>query len=407
MSVIPGDGPACGDALQAGRLDRMRIVFDMTRRGLLRLGLFSLIVALFSSLSAPSARACYCGYEGADLFVAGTSIIFRGRLLPKESAGTAKFRVDVVLKGTLGNIVSISNDEPDAGDCGASFTNVAVAADGDREHGYRTGACWEWALSHQGVFDALDRYRSKLATLDEAVAASPADPQALFAKARFLGETNARLEALGLLDRLLQVAPLHRDGIIFKADLLYSLSRDDEAVATLAPLIAAHPDDDEALHRRSAFRRRPNTVSGPDGVARAVAISRADLTGRPFDMALFRGDLGPFYPMFAAGSDLRGADLSEANLDADFSAANLADAKMSNAVINGKFTGADLHGADLGKASLVGDLTGASLRDADLRGASFKDATLVDADLTDARYDDATVWPAGFDPAAAGAVREQ
>lgn len=411
MSVIPGDGPACIEALQAGRLDRKRIVFGMTRCRLLRLGLLGLIVALFSSLSAPSARACYCGddFEGPDLFVAGAGVIFRGTPLPKETAGIVKIHVNEVLKGTLGDTVNISNEEWEHGDCGASFTggtSDVIVAQGDRERGYGTGACWQWSLGHQGIFAAIDRYRKKLAALDEAVAASPADPQALFAKARFLGETNARLEALAPLERLLQVAPLHRDGILFKADLLYSLSRDDEAVATLEPLLAANPDDDEALSRRSAFLRRPKSGSAVGNLDRLAAMSHADLAGRPFDMALFRGDLGIAYPWVAAGSDLPGADLSEAKVDANFSAANLTGAILRNAIITGKFKGAHLQGADLRKASLRGDLTGASLRDADLRGASFKDATLTDADLTGARYDEATVWPAGFDPAAAGAVKE-
>jgi uncharacterized protein YjbI with pentapeptide repeats len=69
---------------------------------------------------------------------------------------------------------------------------------------------------------------------------------------------------------------------------------------------------------------------------------------------------------------------------------------------------ADLTGINFNDALLVGaDLTNAVMRDADLRRTSFKDADLSGADLTGALYDDVTVWPAGFDPVAAGAIRQQ
>jgi hypothetical protein len=79
--------------------------------------------------------------------------------------------------------------------------------------------------------------------------------------------------------------------------------------------------------------------------------------------------------------DLRGADLSNANLvmarllGADLTAANL--------------FRADLRGASLGGADLRGaDLVGADLREADLRGAQLISANLAGADLTAARLGD-------------------
>ena len=62
------------------------------------------------------------------------------------------------------------------------------------------------------------------------------------------------------------------------------------------------------------------------------------------------------------GADLRGANLSEANL-----------------------RGADLRGANLSEANLRGaDLSEANLSEADLRGANLRGANLGDADLRDA-----------------------
>jgi hypothetical protein len=49
----------------------------------------------------------------------------------------------------------------------------------------------------------------------------------------------------------------------------------------------------------------------------------------------------------------------------------------------------------------------ANLRGADLRGTNLQDADLGGANLRGARYDAGTVWPEGFDPDAAGAIRDE
>ena len=67
--------------------------------------------------------------------------------------------------------------------------------------------------------------------------------------------------------------------------------------------------------------------------------------------------------------------------------------------------GANLRGASLGMANLsdsklaMANLSGANLQCANLRGANLRGAN-----LDRARYNADTEWPAGFDPAAAGAV---
>ncbi len=88
-----------------------------------------------------------------------------------------------------------------------------------------------------------------------------------------------------------------------------------------------------------------------------------------------------------ADADLRGADLSGANLSdaylrgADLSGANLRGADLSYA---------DLRGANLSDADLRGaDLSYANLHGADLRGANLSDANLSGANLTPIRDD---VW---------------
>jgi len=88
-------------------------------------------------------------------------------------------------------------------------------------------------------------------------------------------------------------------------------------------------------------------------------------------------------------ADLRGADLSDANLSgANLRGANLRDADLSGANLSGaNLRDADLSDADLRDADLRGaDLSGANLRDADLSGANLRDADLSDAELSNVKF---------------------
>jgi uncharacterized protein YjbI with pentapeptide repeats len=109
-------------------------------------------------------------------------------------------------------------------------------------------------------------------------------------------------------------------------------------------------------------------------------------------------------PLDLANVDLGGADLSGANLQgaylvgADLGAANLTGANLAKALL----WGAHLIGANLDQANLSGSgLDRADLSKADLTGADLNGAVLKGA-----KYDQNTKWPAGFDPAAAGAIFE-
>jgi uncharacterized protein YjbI with pentapeptide repeats len=130
---------------------------------------------------------------------------------------------------------------------------------------------------------------------------------------------------------------------------------------------------------------------------------------RPYLVARFRGQ----------GSDLRRAWLLSAPLEK----ANLLQADLRGAVLSGAnlrhadLRDAKLHGASLCGVNLEGaDLGGAVMRDADLRGADFSRTQLAwpvfgtpftrYANIIHARYDAQTCWPAGFDPARHGAIKE-
>ena len=84
-------------------------------------------------------------------------------------------------------------------------------------------------------------------------------------------------------------------------------------------------------------------------------------------------------------ADLRGADLSDANLRwANLRRADLSDANLSDA---------DLSGADLSDANLSdADLSGANLSGADLRWANLSGADLRWANLSDADLSGANLW---------------
>ena len=98
-----------------------------------------------------------------------------------------------------------------------------------------------------------------------------------------------------------------------------------------------------------------------------------------------------------AGADLRGADLSYANMsNLNLTGANLKAANLNYTMLQGAdlryadlrytwLTGADLTGADLRQAGLhVAWLNGANLTGADLTGANLTGANLYDANLTGA-----------------------
>ncbi len=148
-----------------------------------------------------------------------------------------------------------------------------------------------------------------------------------------------------------------------------------------------------------------------------VDLGRADLGGADLGGVNLSGtDL--------SGIDLSGIDLSKANLSgADLINANLLGAKLNGAnlmnatLLGAKLSGANLSGADLSGAKLSGanlinanlsgaDLSGADLWVADLSGADLINANLSGANLSGAEYSFQTKWPEGFEPAHAGATRE-
>jgi uncharacterized protein YjbI with pentapeptide repeats len=157
-----------------------------------------------------------------------------------------------------------------------------------------------------------------------------------------------------------------------------------------ADLVGVDLDRDDLrgadLGRANLYRARLSGAQLSGASLWAADLVEADLTGARLDGA----------DMLGAG--LVGADLSRASL-------RQADMKKTS-LIRARLTGADLDGANLTDADLTqADLRHARLTGANLRGADFTGAKLAGASLRGAFFSRETRWPAGFNPAAHGALQ--
>jgi hypothetical protein len=378
----------------------------------------SFLIAIALAICMTSAWACTCkgqpngAFENAGVVFQGTAISTE-RVIPTDCDDRLHpdcqphyvqvFSVKQALKGFPKETVRIHSY--DLHMCGPSYPigeTRWVVAMGDEERGYHFPFCtWfpepQWPTP---LADMIDQYQEQRLSLNEAVERQPSDPDALMALAAFYAKTYSRLEALAILDRLLKVEPLHRDGILLRAAQL-AIGPDQSAVLeALAPYLAVHPDDKDALHQRVLALVRMKRLDEVPGEWRDFTGLHAwnlDFSGRELSNASFRGNHMPRASF--AGAELRNAEFSDTRIMGNFAGADLSGALMRDANLSeSDFAGAVLDGADL---------TGATLWQAQLSGASLKGANLAGAKLNGARYDDATVWPAGFDPVAAGAVKQQ
>jgi uncharacterized protein YjbI with pentapeptide repeats len=187
-----------------------------------------------------------------------------------------------------------------------------------------------------------------------------------------------------------------------------------------------------AKWRGAKYDRTTKWPKGFDPAAAEAVLYKGDAPAKPVDT----GDR-PGRPI-PPGRDFRGQDLSKRS----FVGQDLSDASLWNVDAREarfervRLTGADLSGSDLSGAVLLScdlaratlqrwkprwatldrcDLSGVDLRGSDLsqchlllpRFASFRDdGTPPKTSFRGARYDKWTRWPAGFDPAAEGAVLE-
>lgn len=275
-----------------------------------------------------------------------------------------------------------------------------VAVFGDAEIGYFFSDCrWFNAPSEwkgDPVADAVLRYQDRRQSLEGAVRRRP-DPGALMELARFLAETRDRLEAISILDKVLAVDRLHPEANLLRAQQLAVGPNPQAVIDSLAPYIAARPDDQEAMHQRVLALVRLDRLSEVPVDWRDFSHLngiRYDFSNRMLNGASFRGNI--MYGASFIGSDLRNSNFSGAHMETgDFSRANLTGALLAKAELGQvKFQDAVLDGADLNGAYLGG---------ADLRGTSLKDANLANVYLSGIQYDETTIWPDGFKPEGASA----
>jgi uncharacterized protein YjbI with pentapeptide repeats len=120
---------------------------------------------------------------------------------------------------------------------------------------------------------------------------------------------------------------------------------------------------------------------------RGADLIRANLQGAN----LYRADLTQANLTIAnlIGADLRGACLLKANLSANFSKADLRGANLSRADLNG----AILSGANLSEAFLITtNLLGADLSEANLRGANLIGSTFIGVNINNAKISGSNVY---------------
>jgi len=316
------------------------------------------------------------------------------------------FRVDDPLKGSSQPVIRIALDTLF---CGAPHPRMGettwIAAYGDAEVGYVFPPCTSFngppaEGSKAPIAQTIAQYQSRLERLDHAAQQHPSDPATLMDLAKFLAETSGRLEAISILDKVLAIDRLHRRANILKAEQLSRGPNQEAILDSLAPYLAAHPDDQDAMHQRVlALLQLDRLGEVPADWQDFTDIygMRYDFSNRMLNGAAFRRNYMSLTSF--ARSELQHADFSEAHMQSgDFAGADLTGAVMANAdLVRAKFLGAVLDGADL---------SGARMQGSDLRGASLKGANLSDTRLTDAQYDEATIWPDGFDPVAGGALKQ-
>jgi uncharacterized protein YjbI with pentapeptide repeats len=393
------------------------------------------LVVAIAIVTAGSALACSCGSDlpGGlpQASFNAASVIFRGTMhgtehvqptnCDKHSGGydcrpylAGVFSVEHVLKGSPVTLIKVgfANER-----CAPGLPEVGetdwVAAWGDAERGYSMGECMYFvppADANSPLVETIADYQRRRKRLNDAVEQGPSGRSALMALAAFYTETNDRLESIRTLDRLLAVEPLHREATILKARQLADGPDQNAVLDTLAPYLAAHPDDHDALHRRVLALVRLDRLGDVPADWRDFTELRGwyfDFSNASLNGASFRDD--QLYNTSFAEAQLRGADFSDVEMwDNNFAGADLTGAVMAQANLGQTdFRGAVLSGADLTGA----DIVYAKLDQADLRGAVLRGAVVtgvyVSRNLEGALYDDATIWPAGFDPVAAGAIKQQ
>lgn len=144
---------------------------------------------------------------------------------------------------------------------------------------------------------------------------------------------------------------------------------------------------------------------------RSASLAGATLTGTTWTEAVYDTQTqwpAGFSPlgkgMFGPNENYAGRNFSGRSFSYfDFSGANFSGANLMGCSMNIAVLGR----TNFSSANLINVLfDGSDLRGAILNGATMTGAIIGSARLTGATYNSATIWPAGFDPVAAGAIRQ-
>ncbi|MGE0151729.1 MAG: pentapeptide repeat-containing protein [Reyranellaceae bacterium] len=352
---------------------------------------------------SPAALACSCLPVDPDEFVRDVAIIFRGTLeatdqisppqrpscrggVGPECAPTlgGRFQVEEIFKGELRQSVIIRHSPQDGVNCGWTFApgrSVMVAAYRTKDGAYESHLCIQaqFTGTDQRHLQAAERYRARLRELEAAVAATRNDPAPLQAQAQFLADGGEDAAAQRSIDRIVALAPVHRDALLLRARLYLKAGEDERALAALRRVVEADAGDRQALQMLATTLLRNGRIEElPAGVhdfaglrASGIDLSRRDLSGVSF-RGVWLTDVD------FSGAILRGTDFSDARLE------------------RVRFSGADLTGAVFRRTHIEGQFDRATLPDADLQWASIAKSDFSDATLSGARLAAAVISQSDF-----------
>lgn len=315
--------------------------------------LFRLLITVMILTGIPlTANACSCGDSEPDEYLAGTDLIFKGKVLSVEPipspdgmppiAKRAKFKVLVSYKGAALETVEIQYVTESAS-CGWGFTEgkeVTVFAYGNSQKGFRTNMCamipYAHAMSHNDMTfqSAIETYRAKRAALLKA----PVTVKRLREQAEFFIKYHDYDDAEAAFNKLLAKQPKDIAALMGRADVRYQLKRYEQALADYRTVIGLEANHQAARHSKTLSLLKLGRIN--------------ELEPQDKDFSGYKQDNDN--KLSFAGLDLTGANFSHTSFrDVDFSGANLSNADFSEANVEScNFTNTKLFQAKFYKGRL-------------------------------------------------------
>jgi tetratricopeptide (TPR) repeat protein len=208
-------------------------------------------------ISPNAALACSCLPTPLHQSVRYGTYVFYGTAVKTATAAqpnkhgyyqTTLFQIDTSWRGGASGAVTF--ETLDDTTCSVRFRegeHYVVAASRNLRGTFETGSCAiSWDGSEEEVRALLDAYRVKVAAIDHAVDASPADLELRRRKISFLLEYSDLIAAIGASSDLITMTPNEAAPLIERGTTYFKLERFDEARQDFQAALALAPDSLEA-----------------------------------------------------------------------------------------------------------------------------------------------------------------